>query len=306
MGEPETTNMAEVAVIASVQETGLTASQFDTIYNVTSFGLACMMASTVFFFLRLGSFTERYKPALCYTGLVTFIAFYHYIRIFNSFDAAFTPCEVVEGVVNPNKCSPELGYSPTGHAFNDAYRYMDWLLTVPLLLIEIVLVMKLSPEETKKQSLRLGVSSALMIANGYPGEVTGDPSTRWVFWFLSMIPFCYIVYTLFVGLKESQDAQPEAVRDQVRWACWATVFSWCTYPIVFVLPMLSGSSSGKSGLSAGAMVSIQVGYTFSDIISKCGVGYLVYRIGLAKSMIELADGVGVKYTEAADTEEAGM
>merc|ERR1712178_435322 len=100
-----------------------------------------MMASTAFFFLRLGSMTERYKEALCYTGLVTFIA-------------AFTPCEVVEGVVNPNKCSPELGYSPTGHAFNDAYRYMDWLLTVPLLLIEIVLVMKLSPEETKKQSLR--------------------------------------------------------------------------------------------------------------------------------------------------------
>merc|ERR1711907_477050 len=95
----------------------LTASQFDTVYNVTSFGLACMMASTAFFFLRLGSMTERYQEALCYTGLVTFIAFYHYYRIFNSFD--------------------------------DAYRYMDWLLTVPLLLIEIVLVMKLSPEETK-------------------------------------------------------------------------------------------------------------------------------------------------------------
>merc|ERR1712146_763997 len=62
----------------------LTASQFDTVYNVTSFGLACMMASTAFFFLRLGSMTERYQEALCYTGLVTFIAFYHYYRIFNS------------------------------------------------------------------------------------------------------------------------------------------------------------------------------------------------------------------------------
>merc|ERR1712039_179458 len=110
MGTHATANMSAV-VVASVQETGLTASQFDTIYNVTSFGLACMMASTCFFFLRLPSMTERYKEALCYTGLVTFIAFYHYYRIFN--------------------------------AFNDAYRYMDWLLTVPLLLIEIVLVMKL-------------------------------------------------------------------------------------------------------------------------------------------------------------------
>merc|ERR1712070_947529 len=172
----------------------LTASQFDTVYNCTSFGLACMMASTTFFFLRLGSMTERYQEALCYTGLVTFIAFYHYYRIFNSFDAA--------------KCDPETyGYSPTGHSFNDAYRYMDWLLTVPLLLIEIVLVTKLSPEETKKQSLRLGVLSGLMILNGYPGESSGDASTRWTYWTLFMLPFCYIVYTLFVGLKESQDAQ---------------------------------------------------------------------------------------------------
>merc|ERR1711975_207727 len=129
----------------------LTASQFDTVYNVTSFGLACMMASTAFFFLRLGSMTERYQEALCYTGLVTFIAFYHYYRIFNSFDAAFTPCEVVDGVVNAAKCDPETyGYSPTGHSFDDA-------------------------------------------------------STRWTYWTLSMLPFCYIVYTLFVGLKESQD-----------------------------------------------------------------------------------------------------
>merc|ERR1711975_159638 len=199
----------------------LTPVQYDIIYNCTSLGLASMMASTVFFFLRLQSFSERYKAALCFTGLVTFIAAYHYFRIFNS--------------------------------FNDAYRYVDWFLTVPLLLIEIVLVMKLSEAETFSQSLKLGFFSALMILNGYPGEVSSSAGTRWVFWFLSMIPFCYIVYTLFVGLKASQDAQPEACKEQVKWACWATVISWCTYPIVFILPMISGSS-GKSGLGAQAMV----------------------------------------------------
>jgi len=264
----------------------LTAVQYDLIYNLISLGLASMAASTVFFFLRLSSFAERYKAALCFTGLVTFIAMYHYFRIFNSFVEAYTPCEKVDGVINYNKCDATTGYETTGIAFNDAYRYVDWLLTVPLLLIEIVLVMKLSESETFSRCCTLGVSSALMIANGYPGEVTGDPSTRWMFWFLSMRPFCYIVYTLFVGLKESQDNQPEEVRDQVRWACWATVFSWCTYPVVFVFPMLQGSSTGKGGLTASSMCAIQVGYTVSDIISKCGVGYLVYRIGLAKSMLE--------------------
>jgi bacteriorhodopsin len=281
----------------------LTSNQFDLVYNLLSLGLASMAASTVFFFLRLGSFAERYKAALCFTGLVTFIAMYHYFRIFNSFTESYTPCEATtraDGVVeiNYNACNADVfGYTPTGIPFNDAYRYVDWLLTVPLLLIEIVLVMKLSEEETFNRCVKLGVFSALMIANGYPGEVTGDPSTRWCFWFLSMCPFSYIVYTLFVGLKEAQEAQPEAVRDQVKWACWATVFSWCTYPIVFIFPMLSGSSTGKHGLSAESMVAVQIGYTFSDIISKCGVGYLVYRIGLAKSLVEM-DGCSEEETEA--------
>merc|ERR1719238_1865638 len=235
----------------------LTATQYDLVYNLTSLGMASMGASTAFFFLRLGSFHERYKAALCFTGLVTFIAFYHYMRIFNSFEAAYTPCmkNNETGEVNYNICNPEeFGYSKTGIAFNDAYRYVDWLLTVPLLLIEIVLVMKLDEKETFQRSTVLGVSSALMIANGYPGETSGDAGTRWTFWALSMAPFCYIVYTLFVGLKASQDAQP--------------------------------------------MVMIQMGYTFSDIISKCGVGYLVYRIGLAKSMMER----GESYDECSTNE----
>merc|ERR1712118_610155 len=112
-------------------------------------------------------------------------------RIFNSFEAAYTPCmkNNETGEVNYNICNPEeFGYSKTGVAFNDAYRYVDWLLTVHLLLIEIVLVMKLDEKETFQRSTVLGVSSALMIANGYPGETSGDAGTRWTFWALSMAP----------------------------------------------------------------------------------------------------------------------
>merc|ERR1711959_779199 len=69
----------------------------------------------------------------------------------------------------------------TGTPFNDAYRYMDWLLTAPLLLMEIVLVMKLPEAEASKKCVTLGVSSALMIILGYPGEliVEGPLATRW-------------------------------------------------------------------------------------------------------------------------------
>merc|ERR1719331_2717230 len=234
----------------------LSPTQYDLVYNMTSFGLASMAASTVFFFLRISSFAEKYRAALCFTGLVTFIAMYHYFRIFNSFEKAYTPCKVTNGIVDYNDCNADTyGYNPTGHAFNDAYRYVDWLLTVPLLLI----------------------------AFGYPGETSGDVGKRWVFWCISMTPFCYIVYTLFIGLAEAQASQHETVKAQVKWACWATVFSWCTYPVVYTFPMFAGTSDGKEGLSAEAIVAVQCGYTISDVISKCGVGYLVYRIGLAKS-----------------------
>merc|ERR1712070_192099 len=138
----------------------LTPNQYDIIYNSLSLGLASMAASTVFFFLRLPSFSERYRAALCFTGLVTFIAMYHYFRIFDSFNAAYTPCKVTDGAVDYNTCgAEEYGYSPTGIPFNDAYRYVDWFLTVPLLLIEIILVMRVPEAETFERCCVLGVSS---------------------------------------------------------------------------------------------------------------------------------------------------
>merc|ERR1711897_104201 len=90
----------------------------------------------------------------------------------------------------------------TGVPFNDAYRYMDWLLTVPLLLIEILLVMKLDEATYNTKARNLGVGSALMIVSGYYGElvVTGDLTPRWICWFVSMIFFLYIVFELLVGL----------------------------------------------------------------------------------------------------------
>merc|ERR1719331_1117937 len=146
-----------------------------------------MMASTIFFWLRLSSVHEKYKSAMTITGLVTFIAAYHYIRIFNSWTESYEFGESADG--------------NTGNPFNDAYRYMDWLLTVPLLLIEIIFCMHLPADEMVSLAWKLGVSSGLMIILGYPGEliIEGDLSLRFIFWALAMIPFLYVVYTLLIG-----------------------------------------------------------------------------------------------------------
>jgi bacteriorhodopsin len=248
----------------------MTDVQYQAVYNVLSFALASMMATTMYLWFRSFAVKPQYQSAVLISGLVTFIAAYHYIRIFNSWVEAYH--------YSVDKVDPVL----TGVPFNDAYRYMDWLLTVPLLLIEILLVMKLSDEDYAAKAKTLGVGSALMIVSGYYGEltVTGNLTPRWICWFVSMIFFLYIVYELLVGLAAATNQETDpVVKGKIQTAQLMTVISWCTYPVVYLFPML--------GIDAAqAVVSIQIGYCASDIISKCGVGLLIYQITYAKSSKE--------------------
>merc|ERR1711865_1240763 len=120
---------------------GMSDLQYQAVYNCLSFALASMMATTMYLWFRSTAVADKYKSAVLISGLVTFIAAYHYIRIFNSWVDAYhyAPGKLVGGAMEMTQ--PTL----TGIPFNDAYRYMDWLLTVPLLLIEILLVICISP-----------------------------------------------------------------------------------------------------------------------------------------------------------------
>jgi bacteriorhodopsin len=245
--------------------TSITLGQYSLVYNAFSFTIAIMGAATIFFLLRSFQIGPNYRTAITVTGLVTLIACYHYFRIFSSWEGAYA---VVDGVVKP-----------TGQAFNDAYRYVDWLLTVPLLLVELILVMRLPRAETMQKSVKLGLLAALMVVLGYPGEIASDSSTRWLWWALAMVPFLIIVYDLFIGLKNSIASQPESARGLVSAARWLTIGSWCFYPVVFILPML--------GLTGGtASVAVQVGYTIADIVAKALFGLFIYLIAVRKSEAE--------------------
>jgi len=254
----------------------MTELQYQAVYNVLSFALASMMATTLYLWFRSYAVKDQFKSAVVISGLVTFIAAYHYMRIFNSWVEAFTYGlgEVKDGAMETQ--APTL----TGVPFNDAYRYMDWLLTVPLLLIEILLVMKLDEGEFRCKSWTLGLGSALMIVTGYYGEliISGDLGPRWMCWKISMCFFLYIVYELLIGLSSATSSESDpVVRGKIRTAQIMTVVSWCTYPVVYLFPMFGIEA-------ADAVVSIQIGYCVSDIISKCGVGLLIYQITYAKSL----------------------
>jgi len=240
----------------------ITVGQYQLVYNAFSFAIAVMGAATVFFFLNRSQVAPAYRTALTISGLVTLIAGYHYLRIFNSWDATFA---VTAGQIKA-----------TGVKFNDAYRYVDWLLTVPLLLIELILVMRLPRRETVVKASKLGLLAALMVVLGYPGEIASDSGTRWLWWSLAMVPFAIIVYDLFIGLRDSISLQPIAARGLINSARWITIISWSFYPVVFVFPMI--------GMTGGtASTAVQVGYTVADIVAKAVFGVLIFLIAARKS-----------------------
>jgi len=244
---------------------------WSAVYNALSFGIAGMGSATIFFWLQLPNVRKKYRTALIITGLVTFIATYHYFRIFNSWNESFD--------VKYDAHADTYQVSLTGAPFNDAYRYVDWLLTVPLLLIELILVMGLPAEETSSLAWSLGFASALMVALGYPGEIQDSPSGRWTWWALAMIPFCYVVYSLAVGLEAATAKMHPDAAYLTRYARWLTIISWLTYPGVYIIKMV-----GLSGVTATA--GEQIGYSIADVVAKAVFGVLIWSIASTKSRLE--------------------
>ncbi|MGC9239218.1 MAG: bacteriorhodopsin-like [Acidithiobacillus sp.] len=246
----------------------LSASQFFLVSDVLSLCIAAFAAASLFFWFGRSQVSSHYKTALTITGLVTFIAFYNYWRLFDSWDATYT---VVNGVI-----------SATGVPYNQIYRYTDWLLTVPLLLIELILVMRLPQAETISRAWKLGSAAALMILLGYFGQVSGanDSAPRLIGGVLSMIPFLYIVFALYSGLGEAIERQPETARGLVRLARNLTVVAWFFYPIVYFLPFVVSFDGGT------ITTVIQIGYAVADLTAKVIFGLLIYTIAVRKSEAE--------------------
>jgi bacteriorhodopsin len=239
----------------------LTPGQFELVYNGFSLAIAAMGAGLLYFILARGQVAPAYRTALTVSALVVAIALYHYLRIFDSWAGAFV---LVDG-----------SYTPSGSLFNDAYRYVDWLLTVPLLLTEAVLVLRLK-KGAGGMIARLSIAAVLMIVTGYPGEVSSDTATRLIWGTISTIPFVYILYVLWVELGAALAAQPERVRILVRNLRLLLLATWGVYPIAYLAPLL-----GFDG--AGAVVAIQTGYTIADVLAKPIFGALIVWIAIEKS-----------------------
>jgi len=243
----------------------LDSNQWNLVYNVFSFGLISMLATTVYTLVSQPRVLAKYRTALVMSSMVTFIAGYHYLRIFDSFKHASEGGKVM--------------LDGSQDAFNEAYRYVDWLLTVPLLLVEVIAVLALAKEVSRSLIMRLVPASAAMIALGYPGEISSDQNTQVLYGVLSTLPFIYILYVLFVELGKSLERQPAGVAETIGRLRLLLIATWGVYPIAYIFNIVGDAT-------ASSFVTVQVGYTIADILAKCVFGLTILKIAKMKSVAE--------------------
>lgn len=252
----------------------LSVLQYSLVDNIFSMTVATMGAAAIFLYLSRSSVDAAYRPALMVSGLVVTIACYHYFMIRHSWQDAYT--------------FSDGGYVGSGKAFNDFYRYADWILTVPLLMVELVAVLRLEASKARSLLTRLVIAAALMIALGYPGEVISSPEgwTARVIWgSLSSVPFFYILYVLWVELTKSVETQPPAARKLIEIARLVLLITWAVYPIAYAMGGTMTALEAKAGgsVDASGIVGLQIGYAIADMTAKAGFGMLIYFIARAKS-----------------------
>jgi bacteriorhodopsin len=245
----------------------ITQAQYETVYNFLSLTIAAQLFTALFLIIALTRVLPRYRQAITIAAIVCGIAAYHYFRIFESFKAAFVTT-AIGGTGDYSQAAGEI--------FNEGYRYVDWLLTVPLLLVELIAVLALARKIQTRLLVRLIPASALMIILGYPGEMSGDNTIRGIFGLLSTLPFLYILFVLFVELSKSLDRQPVGVRKTISNLRLLLLLSWGVYPIAYLLPLL-----GVGG--ADAWVGKQIGYSIADILAKAVYALIIFNIAKKKS-----------------------
>lgn len=249
----------------------LSAGQYATVYNLFSLVIASMLFTAIFLLYSRDRVAPRYRNALVVSAIVCGIATYHYFRIFQNFQASY-----------PAGASITDPHALSNVEFNEAYRYVDWLLTVPLLLIETVAVMALGRAAQRSLLYKLVPASALMIVLGYPGEIASSTSSRAIWGFLSTLPFLYLLYVLFVELSKSLERQPVEVQHTIKMLRISLVGLWGVYPIAYLFPMIGGDFFG----GASGFVLRQGGYSIADILAKAAYGLAIYKIARVKSRLE--------------------
>lgn len=213
-----------------------------------------MVASTVFFFLERDRVSAKWKTSLSVSGLVTLVAAVHYFYMRDVWVAT--------------------GSTPT------VFRYIDWLITVPLLMIEFFLILSAITKVPAAVFWRLMVGTLVMLVGGYLGEA-GYMAVLPAF-IIGMAGWAYIIYEIFLGEagKINADKAPASVQSAFNAMRLIVVFGWSVYPIGYFFGYLTGAGPEQSANA------LNVIYNLADLLNKVAFGLIIWSVAVGQSEAE--------------------
>ncbi|MEL1223257.1 MAG: bacteriorhodopsin-like [Candidatus Neomarinimicrobiota bacterium] len=201
---------------------------------------AIMLASTVFFFVERNDVSGKWKTSLTVAGLVTGIAFWHYLRM-SEMNAA--------------------GEATT------VYRYVDWLITVPLQIVEFYLILVAVTAVTSALFWRLLGASLVMLVFGFLGEAgIFDATLGFV---IGMAGWIYIIYEVFSGEASKLAAGSGNKGGQFAFNTLRLILTagWAIYPIGYFLGYLGGGTDANT---------VNIIYNVADLVNKTAFGLAIW------------------------------
>ena len=209
---------------------------------------AIMLASTVFFFVERQDVSGKWRTSLTVAGLVTGIAFWHYLYMRGMWS--------------------DMGASPT------VFRYIDWLITVPLQIIEFYLIVAAVTAVSAGIFWRLLIASIVMLVGGYLGE-TGlwAPSVGFA---VGMIAWVYIIYEIFLGETAAANAASgnSASQSAFNTIKWIVTVGWAIYPVGYAVGYFGGGVNNEA---------LNIVYNLADLINKTAFGLAIWAAAKADS-----------------------
>ena len=202
---------------------------------------AIMLASTVFFFAERGDVAVKWRTSLTVAGLVTGVAFWHYLYM--------------RGVW------VSTGDSPT------VYRYIDWLITVPLQIVEFYLILAAVTAVRTGLFWQLLGASVVMLLGGYLGETSViSPVVGFV---VGMAGWLYIIYLIFAGeaSKVSEGSGHAASQSALKTLRLIVTIGWAIYPIGYFLGYMAGGVDNDS---------LNLIYNVADLVNKTAFGLAIW------------------------------
>lgn len=260
--------------------------QFDLISNILTIGYAAHFAGLAYFILTRKNVAPKYRSMTTMSVVVMLSAALLLLRLDLSFTNAFV-YDAASGMY-------ELGDG----TFSHGYRYLNWLIDVPLLLTQSLFILNIAKKDVLGLRLKLGGAGALMVILGYVGqfyEVGAIPQL--LLWGIAAtVPFIYFTAIFWKLTGDSLGYLPAEAAATMKNIRYLFMFSWNLYIVAYVVPML-----GDFGVSASGAVTRTYLFTIADVLSKIIYGILLGKIATVRSVAEGYEVEGFEPTLTADS-----